>query len=82
MNVPGFNAESSLGQTMAIYRGKAIFGRFPSEGSGVVPQLRFQPEGAACYWRCRGNGVDDLTCRFFCGLRPFTIGGLLIAERA
>ncbi len=81
MNMPGFDAESSLGPSMGIYRGKAVFGRFPSEGSGgVMPQLRFAPEGAACYWGCRGNGVDDLMCRFFCGLRPFTIGGLLIAE--
>jgi hypothetical protein len=37
------------------------------------------PEDPACYFRCRGNGGDDLICRFFCGLRPFTIGGLLIA---
>jgi hypothetical protein len=50
--------------------------------SGVLPQLRIGPrfpEDPACYYRCRANGVDDLMCRFFCGLRPFTIGGLLIA---
>jgi len=49
---------------------------------GVFPQLRFGsrfPEDPACYYRCRVNGVDDLMCRFFCGLRPFTVGGLLIA---
>jgi hypothetical protein len=27
MNIPGFDAESSLGPTMGIYRGKAVFGR-------------------------------------------------------
>ena len=80
MNMPGFDAEESLGPTMGTYRGKTVFGGFPSAGRGVMPQLRFQPEGPACYWRCRGNGADDLICRFFCGLRPFTIGGLLIAE--
>jgi hypothetical protein len=79
MSMPGFSADSSLGPS-GIYRGKAVFGRFPSEGCGVMAQLRFQPEGAACYWSCRGNGGDDLICRFFCGLRPFTIGGLLLAE--
>jgi hypothetical protein len=33
MNIPGFNAESSLGPTMGIYRGKAGFGR---SGTGEV----------------------------------------------
>jgi hypothetical protein len=49
---------------------------------GVFPQLRIGPrfpKDPACYYRCRANGVDDLMCRFFCGLRPFTIGGLLLA---
>ena len=81
MNIPGFDAESSLGPTLGIYRGKAVLGRFPSEGSGgVIPQFRFQsgsdPDLGA-YWRCRENGGDDLICRFFGGLPPFTIGGLL-----
>ncbi len=80
MNIPQFNAESSLGPTMGIYLGKAVYGRFPSEGSGgVMPQLRFQPDpDLAGYWRCRANGGGDLICRFFSGLPPFTIGGLLI----
>ncbi|MCK6470083.1 MAG: hypothetical protein L6Q53_18095 [Candidatus Brocadia sinica] len=34
MNMPGFNAESSFGPTMGIYRGKAVFGR-----SGTVEVL-------------------------------------------
>lgn len=84
MNMPGFNAESSLGPTKHIYRRKAVFGRFSSEGSGgVMPQLRFQSDpDLGAYWRCRANGGGDLICRFFGGLPPFTIGGLLIAERA
>ena len=50
----------------------------------VLPQLlrlgtRF-PEDPLCYHSCRANGGGDLICRFFCGLRPFTIGGLLIAR--
>ncbi len=28
MNIPGFNAEASLGPTMGKYQGKAVFGRF------------------------------------------------------
>ena len=51
----------------------------------VLPQLlRFRtrfPEDPFCYHRCRANGGGDLICRVFCGLRPFTIGGLLIARR-
>jgi hypothetical protein len=81
MNMPGFNAEASLGPTMGIYLGKAVFGRFPSESSGVTPQFRFQFQSdpdLGAYWRCRANGGSDLICRFFGGLPPFTIGGLLI----
>ena len=77
MNIPGFDAESSLGPTIGVYCGKPVFGRFPSEGNGgVMPQLRFQSDLGA-YWRCRANGGGDLICRFFGGLPPFTIGGLL-----
>jgi len=54
----------------------------PPKGSGVLPQLRIGvfTEEAVCYSRCRSNGGGDLICRFFCGLRPFTIGGLLVAQ--
>jgi hypothetical protein len=80
MNRPGFNAESSLGPPLGIYRGKAVFGSFRSEGSGrVMPQLRFQSDpDVGAYLRCRANGGGDLICRFFGGLPPFTIGGLLL----
>jgi len=80
MGMPGFNAELSLRPTMDIYRRKAVFGRFPSEGSGgVMPQLGISSDpDVGAYLRCRANGGDDLICRFFGGLPPFTIGGLLI----
>jgi uncharacterized protein (DUF736 family) len=81
MNIPGFHAESALGATMSTYRGKAVFGSYPSEGSGgVMPQFRFQSQSdpdLGAYWRCKANGGGDLICRFFGGLPPFTIGGLL-----
>jgi hypothetical protein len=39
MNMPGFEAESSLGPTMGIYCGKAVFGR---RGTGeVLPMQDF-----------------------------------------
>ena len=79
MNMPGFDAESSLGASMGIYCGKDFSGGFPSEGGGVMPQLRFQSDPDwGDYLRCRANGGGDLICRFFGGLPPFTIGGLLI----
>lgn len=81
MIMPGFSAESSLGPTMGVYRGKAVFGWLPSDESrGVAPQFRSlaqsDPDWGA-YWRCRANGGGDLICRFFGGLPPFTIDGLL-----
>jgi hypothetical protein len=39
MNMPGFNAESSLGLTMSIYREKAILGG--SGGGEVLPMQEF-----------------------------------------
>jgi hypothetical protein len=79
MNIPGFDAAKSLDPTIGIYRGRGVFASFPSEGSGgVVPQLRFQSDpDVGAYLRCRANGGSDLICRFFGGLPPFTIGGLL-----
>jgi hypothetical protein len=81
MNMPAFTADASLGPTMGRYRGKAVFGRFPSEGSGeAIPQFRIQSDpDVGAYLRCRANGGSDLICRFFGGLPPFTIGGRLLA---
>ena len=79
MNMPGFDAESSLRPTVGVYSGKAVFGGLPSGGGGgAMPQLRFQSDpDLGAYLRCRANGGGDLICRFFGGLPPFTIGGLL-----
>jgi hypothetical protein len=79
MNIPGFTAEQSLGPTTGMYRGRGVLANFPSQSSrGVVPQLGlpWDPDLGA-YLRCRRNGGSDLICRFFAGLPPFTIGGLL-----
>jgi hypothetical protein len=80
MGMPGFNAESSLGPTVDAYHRKVVSGGFPSEDSGgVMPQLGISSDpDVGAYLRCRANGGDDLICRFFGGLPPFTIGGLLI----
>ena len=79
MNMPGFTAESCLVPTMGVIRGKTVYGRFsPERSGGVMPQLGFQSDpDLGAYFRCRANGGGDLICRFFAGLPPFTIGGLL-----
>jgi hypothetical protein len=80
MNMPGFTAESSLGPAMHTYQGNVVPGRRPVQGvGGVLPQLlRFGGDpDLGEYLRCRANGGGDLVCRFFGGLPPFTIGGLL-----
>lgn len=48
----------------------------PIQSQGEVSALRVGGRGGlgsavACYYGWRGNGADDLTSRFFCGLRPF-----------
>jgi hypothetical protein len=82
MTMPGFSAESSLVPTMERYRVKAVRGTFFLDGSGpITPQFRFSatwdPDLGA-YLRCIANGGNELVCRFFGGLPPFTIGGRLI----
>jgi hypothetical protein len=45
-----------------------------------MPQLGFGSASGGNvgeYLRCKANGGGDLVCRFFAGLPPFTIGGLL-----
>lgn len=47
----------------------------------VAPQFfldRGLTELARCYYGYIRAGVPDLIARFFCGARPFTIGGLLL----
>jgi hypothetical protein len=81
MNMPGFTAESSLSPRMDVYHRTVVFGGSSSaDRGGVVLQLRFQSDpDLGAYWRCKANGGSELVCRFFGGLAPFTIGGLLLA---
>ena len=76
LNIPGFNAEASLGPTVSMYRG-----RITSDANREV-MLQLGPQSQSgvdlgAYLRCRANGGGELVCRFFGGLPPFTIGGLL-----
>ena len=76
LNIPGFNGEVSLGPTVGVYHGRVTSGA----GQTVIPQLGSQLMSGVdvgAYLRCRANGGGDLVCRFFGGLPPFTIGGLL-----
>ena len=80
LNIPGFSAEASLGPTVSSYRGGTVFGGSASIDRGLTPQLGLGPilgGSVGEYLRCRANGGGDLVCRFFAGLPPFTIGGLL-----
>jgi len=80
MNMPGFTAEASLGPTKRVYRSQPSASSPSEDSQRVVSQFRFpatsDPDIGA-YLRCRQNGGGDLVCRFFGGLPPFTIGGLL-----
>jgi hypothetical protein len=79
MKLPQFTAEASLGRPAGIYRGSAVSGRpVPYRTGAVTPQLRIQSDpDLGAYLRCRANGGSELICRFFGGLPPFTIGGLI-----
>jgi hypothetical protein len=73
MRMPGFTADSSLGPAAGIYRAKAA----PDRINRITPQIEFQSDpDLGSYWRCRLNGGNELICRFFAGLPPFTIGRL------
>ena len=78
--VPGFTAEASLGPTISGNWGQSSPDELHADGvAAVIPQFGRQPLSGVDwggYLRCRANGGDDLTCRFFAGLPPFTIGGL------
>lgn len=79
MNLPGFTAEASLldyaADTTQVYRTQPAFDRLPS---GVAPQLGIASDpDLGAYWRCIFNRNPEFICRFFGGLPPFTIGGLL-----
>lgn len=79
-NIPGFGAEASLGPTASRYRGANVPRGAVLNGEGIAPQLGaglLSGVDLGAYLRCRANGGGDLVCRFFGGLPPFTIGGLL-----
>jgi hypothetical protein len=82
MRMPGFSAEASLGPDAHAYRHNSTSGGPSAQVTGaVVPQFQIRGIGSdrdiGSYLRCRANGGSDLVCRFFGGLPPFTIGGLL-----
>jgi hypothetical protein len=80
MNLPGFDAERSLGLNTSTYQGTG-FDRFPAEAGRVVSQFGISSDpDLGSYLRCRANGGSDLICRFFGGLPPFTIGGRLLGR--
>lgn len=73
--LPGFTAEASLYKTKRSF---AAARTSASASAGVVPQLGFGGDpDIGEYIRCRQNGGDELVCRFFAGLPPWTIGGVL-----
>ena len=77
MRLPGFTAESSLAPPAGrCYRSTPVVDRCASSAVTLQLQLRGGLDIGA-YWRCRLNGGSDLICRFFGGLPPFTIGGVL-----
>jgi hypothetical protein len=79
--LPGFTAEASLGREAGWRRSKSAFIRPVAQPRAVIPQLgplAMSGVDLGAYLRCRANGGNDLVCRFFGGLPPFTIGGLYL----
>jgi hypothetical protein len=87
MRMPGFTAEVSLAKGRDESRSAAHIGSIRVVAE-VRPQMRWAaaglPQGRfggdpdlGSYFRCREAGGPELVCRFFAGLPPFTIGGLL-----
>ena len=74
MKSPGFTAEASLAPTTRRSREKSyLTGLAANRARGVTPQFRIQVGPGVdlgSYLRCRENGGDDLTCRFFGGSLP------------
>jgi hypothetical protein len=80
LNLPGFDAEASLGPSQGGYQGRAVAAEWASTpGAELMLQLGLGSVSGGDvgeYLRCRANGGGELVCRFFAGLPPFTIGGL------
>jgi hypothetical protein len=87
MRLPGFTAELSLVKGRNEFRNVART-RSIRVVAEVGPQMRAAVGGLRrrqmiggidldSYFRCKAAGGPELVCRFFGGLPPFTIGGLL-----
>ena len=78
MRMPGFTAELSLVKRSNEFRNVAQI-----RSIRVIAEVRPQMRRAVgdidwgSYLRCKAAGGPELICRFFGGLPPFTIGGLL-----
>jgi len=79
MSIPGFDAESSLGPTLGIYRGSALFGGpgagaiMPSRGFSASSMLSLSP----------GNGLlGPLWPKIKCCKFSLFAGAVVCAERA
>lgn len=65
MNMPGFDAESSLAPTIGIYRGKAIFGR---SGTGEFLPMQHVPASSILSQNLHGGflGIPSLHKKITC----------------
>jgi hypothetical protein len=83
MRTPGFTAELALVRGHNQFRSAAQT-RSITIVAEVGPQMTFAQQrrfggdpDLGSYFRCIAAGGSELVCRFFGGLPPFTIGGLL-----
>lgn len=79
MRLPGFNAAASLGPAARDYQSSARRGAGQADAGRLMPQrIGFGGDpDIGEYLRCKANGGGELVCRFFAGLPPWTIGGVL-----
>lgn len=67
MNMPGFNAESSLGASMGIYRVNAVFGGSSGIGEVSMQQFGASLRGFSAAMKC--CGWNTFLHRFLCTTR-------------
>jgi hypothetical protein len=63
MNIPGFNATTSLGPAKGTYQANAVFGR--SGGREVLPMLRRRPtfdNPSVCFGGAGESSCDGVIC--------------------
>ena len=85
--MPGFTAEVSLAMgrhelrdaaQIRSIRGVAEVRPQMMLAAAALPQRGFGGDpDLGSYFRCKAAGGPELICRFFAGLPPFTIGGVL-----